>query len=258
MTQEQRQELIVARRLEGATLQQVGDEFRISRERVRQICVKAGLNRETVKAANKARELAASDLLEVSAREDLLSHPGTTLQESAKRQGVPVSTLRTVITPEMSKLFVRRNRSGSAGTDWTRARIIEVLVEAETLAFPLTASSYDELVSMRIVDGPSGARIHQVFGGWHAACDAAGVECGRPRPGGYSSKWTDADLVAAAARYLEDGSSTGTFADFDRWLRGETDLPSAQTVRNRLGPWSEVKTAAVARQSGREFDDQVD
>ena len=87
----------------------------------------------------------------------------------------------------------------------------------------------------------------QVFKTWRAALDEAGVPAMEPARS-YQSAWTDEEILQAVAEYLADTSTTGAYSGWDPWRRAtKANAPSAQTLRNRFGSWSEVKAQALSR-----------
>ena len=69
---------------------------------------------------------------------------------------------------------------------------------------------------------------------------------------GHQSRWTDDELLGWVADYLRTPGSSGTQQGFDQW-RADTsaDVPSAQTLGNRLGGWVDVKRRALNRAKER-------
>jgi predicted transcriptional regulator len=233
-------------RAEGATLAEIGSELGVTRERARQLLARlSGMNGAEVRKARLQATLAAEQELRQSIIDDAEAHAPTSVSQAAERLGIDAAAIRRLAPRHVAASYMRPARDSTRYSKWPREEIARVLCEAATMSFPLSASSYDNLRTRRFIDGPSGVRIHQVFGSWSEACAYAGVECGPQRAGGCTSKWTDDDLQAAVAEYLEDPESSSTFQRFDEWSRSREELRSAQTVRNRLRPWSGVKRAAL-------------
>lgn len=137
--------------------------------------------------------------------------------------------------------------SGHVERRWTDADICEALREASIYEFPLSAAAYSELLRVGQVTGPSVPLIGQRFGSWTNACAAAGVVAGTPWNREYESKWSDEDLLQLARRYMLDPDAPSSAHRFDEWKRANApDGPSAQTLRNRFGSWTEVKRRALA------------
>lgn len=111
---------------------------------------------------------------------------------------------------------------------------------------PLSWARYEELVRSGQVEGPSGARVIQRFHTWADACRAAGIRSGAPPKRDYTTRWTDDDMLALVVEYLADPAESGTYAGWDRWrARHRPEGPSAQTLRNRLGTWAQIKAEAL-------------
>nr|WP_246297560.1 hypothetical protein [Janibacter cremeus] len=105
---------------------------------------------------------------------------------------------------------------------------------------PLSVAFYDR---HRRADALTSARIIQRLGSWRGACAAAGVESNKPSRASYRHRWSEQDLLDWVRRYLVEAEKP-SYADFSRWLRGQEDAPSANTVRNTFGGWSAVREAA--------------
>lgn len=95
---------------------------------------------------------------------------------------------------------------------------------------------------------PSSSRIIQRFGSWSAACAAAGLRA-RGASRRYVSSWDADEVAAAVSRYLSSPGASGSYAGYERWAKTADGEPSAQTVRNMLGGWTQAKAAAVSRSS---------
>lgn len=244
-----REHLMIQMRHGGATLNAIGDEFGISRERVRQIIKKyGGPSPAEVKAkqddlVREAREERRGEI-DALVRPVLLAHGAMTIPELAVETGVTDSELAEFWPEDLTHLRIRA--AGRADQTWDDEEIYAAIQEAALYEFPLTAKAYTELVRIGQVHGPSLARIHQRFGGWAAACDAAGVENGQtPRPS-YNTRWTDEELLAYARDYFLDPHWPNSAHRFDAWKEQHaSDAPSQQTLRNRFGSWSNLKRLAL-------------
>lgn len=108
-------------------------------------------------------------------------------------------------------------------------------------------------------DQPSAPLVINRFGGWEAACDAAGVASGRwTRPKEtYASKWTEADLLESVAEYARHAAAAGakpTYTGYDKYQQDQHHLPSGTTVRNRMrslgvGTWPEILDLAMRQEA---------
>jgi hypothetical protein len=235
----------------GKSLEEIGAQYGVTRERVRQILEKiGGPSRQDVKAL---RESIKSDKLEeVKSRalELVKSKPGLTISAVADQLEVSSIELSRILTNQELNLFAKPLRTGNF--KWTDEEVVKVIQEAATLEFPLTVAAYAKLLEEGYLRGPSAARISQRFRSWQAACDLAGVEAGkRTRPLDLS-RWTNEDLYAAVIHYLRLPQSTGAAADYDSWASGQDDVPSMGTLRNRLGPWNQIRNHAIERMQNGE------
>ena len=133
---------------------------------------------------------------------------------------------------------------------WTRDTAERALKQAATMAYPLSAASYDRLRQDRLVRGPSAAWLSGEYGSWIAACDSAGVEAGRAPGPGSRSRWTDEDALSELARFLSQNPITSSTETYDAWARSQEEAPSAGTIMSRFGSWTETKRLAFMRLSG--------
>jgi hypothetical protein len=135
---------------------------------------------------------------------------------------------------------------------WSDDDLIRSLVDASTMAYPLSATAYDKLRDDCLVVGPSAQLIALRFSSWSRACEVAGVECGSSPRDVYTRSWSNRDLVAYVRDYIAT-TYKASFSGYQQWASQNDGAPSAQTIRNRLGPWAEVKQMALqpaARASG--------
>ena len=236
------------------TLEEIGTLLGITRERVRQINSQAGglpprKVAELQMEANKQKLAAERAELVERVRTDARCHPGSTLNEITVRTGVDASSVRSLLSNNEKKYLLEENTDGRFTSEpvWSDDDIIGVLREAATYAFPCTTLAYSSLVEVGEIDGPSVATIHNRFGSWIAACEAASVEPGQSWIKGYQSRWTDDDVYRYVEDYLMTSGTTGTFTDFDQWVKTEPGAPSGALVRIRIGGWVQVKREAIKR-----------
>lgn len=242
-----RDEQIIAGRLQGSSLRELAEHFGVSSQRVSQILRKTGgPTRSDVRDARSARASASARRLARLVGLDLEEHPGSSATDVALRLGVDVNVVRANV-PQASRRLLVNEAHGTTPT-WSRQESLDAVSLASTFEWPLSSPTYDSLVRQGEVHGPSSVRLGQVFGSWRAVCIEAGVEPVTPPREDYQSRWTDGELLDWVADYLRSPGSRGTHSGYDHW-RAETlaDAPSAQTVRNRLGKWGDVKRRALSR-----------
>lgn len=120
--------------------------------------------------------------------------------------------------------------------------LADLRAAAAELGEPLTATAYDAWQRAR--DAASPALLVRRFGSWNEACGKAGVATNTTRS--TSRRWSDEDVVGFVAAYLRSPGSTGSFAGYSQWARGEAGAPSGATLRQRFPSWNEVKERAAA------------
>lgn len=239
-------------RADGQSLDEIGQQFGVTRERVRQLLTKHG-------GPSSSESRAVRDARNRQAQTDVANEVATILRRVLTTMG-PMSIEDASSTTALDRDAVSRFwpadlahmrlwGSGSTETRWSDEEILEALREAALYEFPLTTKAYSEMVNVGQIPGPSVPLVGQRFGTWTAACDAAGVVPGATLRKSYDSRWSDADLLLIVRKYLLDPDSPNSAQRFDEWKRSNViDGPSFQTVRNRFGTWTEVKRRALANE----------
>lgn len=251
-----RNHLIVALVESGQRLNDVAQQFGLSRERVRQLATKVGV---TSRGARRTAKLVAeneSSIARARIREWVRTHPGCTVDEVASALELKPSD--RPIPSDVSHLVLgKRSKSGSVVTKYSRAATLNALRQAfeirnplssmyrEESRLPVSGPYYENLRRSGQVDGPSEVRIIQVFGSWSAACQLAGVPSLPPRRAEYSRRWTDEELVEHLAAFLLQATSSH-IETFDMWSRQDEARPSSGTIQNQMRvSWSDAKKEAL-------------
>lgn len=242
---------MIARRWRGLTLDEIGVEFGITRERVRQLLKKhGGPSTEEVRELRAAEAQAAKRDHEQTVvsviRETLDGRGPMTVAEVVEATGAEAGYVLKFWPQELAHL--RLHSTGSHGNLWSDDSGLDAIREAALYEFPLTTNAYADLLAQGQVKGPSMPRILQLYGSWTAACEAAGVVAGQTMRPHYESRWSDDDLLQVARQYLLDPDSPNSAHRFDEWKRASApDGPSFQTLRNRFGSWTNLKRRALAQ-----------
>lgn len=237
-------------RWSGRTLDDIGKEFGVTRERVRQLMMKYGgpdaadVRRVQAERAEAEEQARASSIAE-AVRGALTASGPVTAEDVASQTGIDSAEVARFWPQDLAHL--RLWATGNYETRWSDDQVLDALREAAVFEFPLTTSAYTDLLAVGQIKGPSVSRIWQRFGSWTAACDAAGVVAGQTMRDHYQSKWSDHDLVQILQRYLLDPDAPNSAHRFDEWKRENLpDGPSFQTIRNRFGSWTAARQRALA------------
>jgi len=230
----------------GATLEEVGRAFGVSRERVRQIFRDNGLlvrglrDAYAVKRARQAREYEARIRERFRRLRDV--------DAVASDLGVPRTLVASIIQESFSESERRRPRS--VRNRYTNAELIEFLREASVeLGGVLSAQGYTDYARGKMTRDGRRWPTHQThakrFGSWRAALKAAGLAANPPSPIAGQTIFHDGhciDALRAAARKLGRAPTAEEYGTFARASGGA--LPSQATIRNRLGRWNDALARA--------------
>jgi hypothetical protein len=187
----------------------------------------------------------------------LNSHPGATLNEISAALLAPLPAITTAARPVEwlilgdDELTAPTERVESQTISVTRERARGALQAANLMASPLTHNAYTALLRSGRIQGPSVARIVQLFGSWSAACSSVGVSSGEALRSNYERTWDEEQLFGFVERFLREPVHHGASHQFDLWrstVNGTQKVPSLGTVRNILGgTWGDIRTATLRR-----------
>ena len=169
-----RDQEIIALRQDGRTLQQIAEEFQLSRPRISQIVNATGGTHAGQRPERPQRHWAPARQATRLIGLDLEEHPGSSEIEVANRLGIDVADVRAHVPRSAKHLLLGDSRSGVS--TWTRDDSLAALSLASTFEWPLSTTTYDALLRQGEIRGPSSVRLAQVFGSWRSACLEAGVE----------------------------------------------------------------------------------
>ena len=255
LTVQQRNHEMVERRRRGQTLEEIGQHFGLTRERVRQIIKEIDptlVAREVGKIKRKIRADEVYDIKNKIRKQiygqewDSLSH--LTVGEISIKLKISEAAIKDALSKtRLAILDGNEVRDNANLQQFTDAQIKKALRDASSFGTPVTAKKYAALLKSGKIQGPSVPRLHQRFGGWIAACEFAKVQPGQALRS-YSREWSNKKLFEILVEFLLDPKAeSDTYASFDKWLRTKNGYPSAQTVRNNLGDWRVIKADALRR-----------
>tara|TARA_Y100000031_G_scaffold75969_1_gene83646 strand:- start:1737 stop:2609 length:873 start_codon:yes stop_codon:yes gene_type:complete len=245
----EREGKMVELREAGWTLEAIGDQFGVGRERVRQLLNETGaVSAQELSERARLKREEETESAAAAMRAQVRANPGTTLDAVAEQFGVDLPTVRRALTTAEMKLIVQaEGRSASdASKKWSRQELLDLLKVAATYSWPVTVNSYDALLEVGEIDGPTSQLFGLRFGSWSAACAEAGVESGSARLS-YNRAWSEGDLWQYVCNYLLDPATTGTLRDFEMWCADKDGAPSTASIRKRLGGWQTMKAGAIKR-----------
>ena len=230
----------------GATLDEVGEDFGISRERVRQLFGRAGLKTrsmaETAQLKREADRHRTDEIVEGFRRSKDVALVATEL-EIAKRTIIEV--VRAELPPE--EYQPPRSKAPRAATKrYSDEELIGFLREASAaLGTTLSSQAYDSVaLGRRTADGrpwPTKQTAALRFGSWRAAVIAAGLDAHPPSGAGTRRRFNAQDCVEAVRAVGERLGRRPSRKEYERCARASAgELPSASTLRTRCGGWNDV------------------
>lgn len=246
----------------GATLEAIGKEFDLTRERVRQILVRAGYDMSVlrVKAAKSRHRRMRRE--HGGAIHELLDK-GLLPREVASALRLPVELVRGVddANPEYARQRkLSRRRSSSSYLKYTDEDVLDSLRAAsQGLGGVLTAAAYTEYSrGRRFPDGrpwPTHQTAFLRFGSWRAALEAAGLQSNPSSPMAGRQLFDEANCIDAI---LEVERAVGHLPSVNEYItyaaKMEGLLPSISTIRHRLGSWQGALRRAAEFASSYESD----
>jgi transposase len=236
---------IVARYTAGATLETIGREYEISRERVRQIVKKAGVG-------TYGRSVAARRRWE--------AEHGDTINATFTRTRSVAATINA--HPDVPAVWIKRLlRPRSHESVHARATAPKIWSDTEIFA-ALNAAATDGIVTTTTyarwrrnggnIDGrtpPTSTLITWRFGSWRTAVERAGLQIGRTSRNNYARTWTRDDALHAVSQFVIDAHARGirpTYARYDAWVIDNPGNPSGAYLRHLTGnSWSEILMEAL-------------
>jgi hypothetical protein len=243
----------------GLTLHEVGEDYGLSRERVRQLFARAGLQTrsilETAQLKREADRARADEIVEAFRRtKDVAVVAG----ELEIGRATIVEVLRAELPPR--ERVAVRSRPGpppvtvppGARRWYSDAELIAFLREAgAAVGATLSGKAYDAFARRRRTsDGrrwPTKQTAMSRFGSWRAAVQAAGLDTHPSSGVGLRERFRREQCVEAVrlvGERLERPPSRGEYERCARESAGE--LPSVSTVGVRCGGWSEAVRLAGA------------
>jgi hypothetical protein len=228
-------------RSRGATFEEIGREFGLTRERVRQLLDEHEL---LIEAQRSKMEIKARTSLRIEVASVIAANPGVSKKVLCARVGAPWEEVNAAIPARWVKFLgagVRQQK-----LRWSETKILSALQMAAEHETPLSQNTFDRLVGEGVIDCCSTVRIAQVFGKWSRACEMAGVKPVQSWIDVYERKWTEEDCLEWLCEFLLSEQISRSTECFSKWSKlQQGDPPSAGTIRSILGQWSTAINRAL-------------
>jgi Homing endonuclease associated repeat/Sigma-70, region 4 len=227
----------------GATLEEVGARFGLTRERVRQVFRDAGLPTRSITETQSLRRDRA-----VHQHSEEICAAFSRYQDVAdvaRELDIPRVVVKEVVEAHFPPPMRRRHRK-AATPKYSVEELIACLREASAaVGGPLTVGGYARYAEGRQAEDsrswPSTHTYVKRFGSWRNALLRARLPVAPSRRSRSRRKFSDQDCIHAlreAAETIEQVPTITAYNDIARSSRGR--LPSAMTITNRLGTWSKA------------------
>jgi hypothetical protein len=247
----QRDLKIIQLRKEGKTLDKIGKEVSVTRERVRQILrkhapdivfgeIREKKEVEELKLFND-RNIEIHELI----KKNWHDYQYLKFDDLALKFGIPVWRLRRCLS-KIQYTYLQANEERKVAQYWSDDECLKSLQSAATYAFPITVTKYRRLLETGDVVGPTPALLYQRFGSWVQACERAGVEYGEALRE-YNRTWNDTELITSVRKFMyqrDDGK--WSLEKYEEWRRSPAvEGPSMGLLKLRFGSWTEIRVLGL-------------
>lgn len=225
--------------LDGVFYSEIGRKEGVSGERARQIAMdffsKDG-ERLRKEALRHRRLMERRGQVTAYAKQ----HPMASIPQITREvgHGLTSEEIMTILGEEETSRRPMRASSGR-GRQFTDKECLDALRAVAGDSKTLSVKRYQDSHGGK----PSPMVLIHRFGSWKDACKAAGIEPAEARRDSWVSKWDKpSGLKRWLREFFEEYGPTGTSTQYDKWSRGVPERPSLATLRNRLGPWSTLRS----------------
>lgn len=237
---------------EGHTLDEVGQEYGLTRERVRQVLVAAGYQTRT-KGELRDLRIAVDD--ERAPEVLAMFREEGDIDRVAARVGLTTGRVRDLLSRhEPDRRAFRRAREGA----WARYSDQEVMDSIRAAATEvanrnggqvLTGHAYERIRKERTLpDGrpwPSMQTAAIRFGSWRATLEKLGLRANRSSGAAGRQRFSRDDCIEAVREARRLLGRVPTASEYQALASQLDDMPSVATVRHRIGSWQRALRLAV-------------
>jgi predicted transcriptional regulator len=244
-------------RMRGVTLQEIAEQAGLTRERVRQICLREAkaIGEETsIKAIRRRIDSDNRALVETEYKRlrrlwsaAILNRPGISADELVDRipsrldnEASPNNIVSNCVARFLRRM-PRESRDDDSKSEM-KSNLLGAIRIAATFEVPLSRRTFDQLVALGEINSPSAQSVSAVFGSWSSACAAAEIDCHTPARSVYDRQWNRNEMIQVLMDFVLDHRATTTLDGYKSW-RSMDSIPAAPSpalVRQRLGSWSHV------------------
>jgi hypothetical protein len=264
---------VLAARLDGLTLDAIGKEYGVTRERIRQIIKKLLAKAEKfsevsimnlgnlfeqrlemLKNAPKLAELSIRSDLDLKARQIINSKPGIKLEELSSILMTDLKLLHSALNKNTKKFIYSDEKISFNTSSFTDDEILEALRLAEAFESPINRNLYDNLVNRGLIKGPGSQTVMKRFSTWNKACQLADVNYNESVRDSYETLWTKDEMLDYVIEFLKNRSFGVGINSYDEWrIETLSNAPSGAHLRNNFDTWINAKNSALQKM----FDEKI-
>src|SRR5215218_3811709 len=238
-----------ALRQHGWSLDEIALRFGVSRERVRQILrAHGGPDSQDIADARRRRAEAQAE----ERIDELLAlwRAGEQPRSAADKLGLQAAACRSTIDRFATDVDRAARKASMAG-----ARRIQLYSDRDIIVALISVgarvgrvpSAKEYALHARERNYPSLPTVLNRMGGWAHAVRAAGMEPLSSAQHRRKRRWTEESCWTALRAVADELGAIPTMLAYERHAAGREELPSAATLRNRLGRWSSITTQLAAQ-----------
>jgi AraC-like DNA-binding protein len=236
-------------REQGWSLDEIALRFGVSRERVRQILrAHGGPDPQDIADARRRRaegqaEERVDELLDLWRR-------GEQPRSAAGKLGLQAAACRSTIerfATDVDRAARRASMAGARRVQTYSDRDIILALTSVATCVGRVPSAKEYAAHARALNYPSLPTVLNRMGGWTRALRAAGMKPLSAPARRRTRRWTEQACWAALRIACDELGEIPTVLSYERYAAGRDELPSAATLRNRLGRWSSITTQLAAQ-----------
>jgi transcriptional regulator with XRE-family HTH domain len=236
-------------RRHGWSLDEIALRFGVSRERVRQILrAHGGPDPQDIADARRRRAEAQAE----ERIDELLAvwRAGEQPRSAADKLGLQAAACRSTIdrfATDVDRAARKATMAGARQTQLYSDRDIIVALTSVSTRVGRVPSAKEYAVHARELNYPSLPTVLNRMGGWAHALRAAGMQPVSNIHRRRKRRWTEESCWVALRDVADELGEIPTVLAYERHAAGRAELPSAATLRNRLGRWSAITTQLAAQ-----------